>query len=338
MNNSYSISRKDLKAKVKAALLMAGIAVSLPSCGIYDNQDDCGAFIDIRFVYDMNMSGGDGFPAQVSSINLWLFDHETGRCVGEYSDSGEALSKEGYRLRLSDIKPGRYDFIAWGGLGENASFSVPSYINGRSDLNCTMHTIEFNRTTVSNTLLTPLFYGSLEDVEIEGNLTEYTFSMPLMKDTNNINISLQHLSDEKLDASEFSIFMVDANGDLNYDNSLAQGARSITYYPWSTISGAIDFPDEDLNYVKAELSTCRLMADSNPVITIVDNDTHSTVYSIPIVEWAKKLRSMQNLSMEDQEYLDREHEYSIMLYLADEDNGWKTTSIVINGFQMSKDQ
>ena len=308
---------------------------TLSGCSVFDEDQNCAATYQVRFVYDMNMSGGDGFPSQVSSISLWVFDHETGDFVAKYSDSGEALSSNSYRMDISDLKPGNYDFIAWGGLEGSESFSVTSDVTAKEDLKCTMATVTKNGVATSSDLLTPLFYGSLDNQEFKDDNGEYLYTVYLMKDTNNINISLQHMSEESLLASDFTVYMVDANGNLNYNNALLPGSQ-IYYYPWSTGSGEIDMPGEDLNYVRVELSTCRLMADKNPVITILDNETGTTVYSIPIVEWAKKLRSMQNLSMTDQDYLDREHEYTIMLYLTDEESGWHAANIVINGFEMNE--
>ena len=305
----------------------------LSSCNLYDGEGDCPIIYNVKFLYEMNMSGGDGFPKQVKSVNLWAFNHSTGEFVAEFSDSGEALSKEGYRLDISSLKPGRYDFIAWCGLGEGASFSVPSDIQSIEDLKCRMTTETVGGEVRSDLPLTPLFYGSLNNQELPDEFGEFTYPISLIKDTNNINISLQHRSDEPLTFLDFTIYMKDQNSYLDYDNSLL-GSTTVTYYPWFFSSGDIEFPGEDLNYLKAELSTSRLMADQNPIITIIDNDNGNTIYSIPIVEWAKKLRSAQHLSMDDQEYLDRQHEYDLILLLINDGAGWKAESLQINGFDI----
>ena len=79
------------------------------------------------------------------------------------------------------------------------------------------------------------------------------------------------------------------------------------------------------------------MKDSDARINIVANETGELVYSIPIVEWALKLRSEQYSDMEDQEYLDREDQYNVMLYL-DNDKGWKAAQILINGWRVVKQE
>ena len=320
--------------KYISGVLIAATVILLSGCNvIFDDIEECESTHNIRFVYDMNMSGGDGFGSQVKSVSLWVFEHSSGKFIKRFDDAGEALSKPGYLLSLPGLDPGTYDLIAWGGLGESSSFSVPSAISEINDLNCTLHTVDIKGVTSSNTLLSPLFYGSLHSLTISDDGKDHTYTIYLMKDTNNINISLQHSSDEILNAGDFTIFMDDANGFLSSENRLLPSG-DIQYLPWSVKSGTIDMAGENLNFIQSEISTSRLMADRNPVIKIIDKAAGTIVYSIPIVEWAKKLRSLQNLSIGDQEYLDREHEYTIMLYLVSEPEGWKAASIVINGYEL----
>ena len=338
LKHTFSFNRfckLKLRQKYRAvgASLMALMILLFSGCSIYDKEEDCDPVYKVKFIYDMTMSGGDAFSSQVNSVDLWVFEHESGEFVAKYSDAGSQLASKSYYLELTDLKPGTYDFIVWGGLENSRSFSVPSEVASLSDLKCTLKTQTQNGQPVSDQLLSPLFYGSLIDQSLLDKPGEHVYTVNLMKDTNNINLSLQHMSDETLDASEFTIYMTDTNGNLSYsNNTLAE--EDVYYYPWSLKSGAIDMPGEELNYIRAEISTSRLMADSSPVITIKANETGNTVYSIPIVEWAKVLRSQQNMSMTDQEYLDREHEYTIMLYLSAENEGWKAVSIVINGYEM----
>ena len=310
---------------------------SFAACGkLFDDNSDCVPVYQVRFVYDMNMSGGDAFPSQVESVCLWVFKHSTGEFVDMFSDSGEALSAKDYTLSLDRLSPGEYDFIAWCGLENSTSFTMPSAASVRnmSDLKCSLATTVRDGGPVSDALLAPLFYGSLYAQTIPADYGIYTYTVYLMKDTNNINLSLQHLSAEVLKESDFSIYMIVDNANLDYDNSVIP-SQAVCYSPWIVRSGAMDLQGEDMNLLQAEISTSRLMADTNPQIVIIENDTRNIVYAIPIVEWAKKLRSVQNLGMDDQEYLDREHEYTIMVQLLDTETGWKAASIIINGYEMT---
>ena len=321
-----------LKALCRPVLCLVLLAAGLSGCeSLYDAEGACDPVYKARFIYDMNMSGGDGFPSQVRSVSLWAFHHADGSFAGLFSDAGDALAADGYRLDLSGLQPGDYDFIAWCGLDGERSFSVPPAVATAADLTCDLQTTVQDGVPVSRSLLSPLFYGSLTQETLPDAAGEHTLTVRLMKNTNNINISLQQTGGEALDPADFTICMTGANGSLASDN-IPSG--EITYYPWSVRSGTTDLAEEKVHFIQAEISTGRLMADRHPVITITDNAAGRTVYAIPIVEWAKKLRSLQHLAMDDQEYLDREHEYTVMLHLVNEAGGWKAVSIVINGYEI----
>lgn len=311
--------------------------LTVSSCGekLLENNDDCDPVYRVKFVYEMNMSGGDGFPAQVNSVDLWVFQHSTGELVGLFSDFGDALSEKDYTLSLDGLTPGEYDFIAWCGMKDSDSFTMPalSSVKSMTDLVCRLNTTVRDGVPTSGDLLSPLFYGALYAQTLSDRYGTYTYTVRLMKDTNNINLALQHVGGEPLDKDDFSIYMSVDNGCLGYDNAVIP-SQEIVYYPWSVQSGSADFSGGRMNFLQMEISTLRLMAEADPSIVIIDNNTRGVIYSFPIVEWAKKLRSIQNLGMSDQEYLDREHEYTIMVHLIDDSIGWKAVSIVINGYEI----
>ena len=76
------------------------------------------------------------------------------------------------------------------------------------------------------------------------------------------------------------------------------------------------------------------MANHTCRINIVDKQKDKVVFSIPLVQWALMLRSANHASMGDQEYLDREDEYNLMVFLADNSNGWTAMEIFINGWHI----
>ena len=307
--------------------------VALTSCEkIFDSEQDCDPHNYLKFVYEMNMSGGDGFPAQVTSVWVGAYDPSTGELMQTFTQSGSALSAEGYALSLEGLAPGNYRLVVWGGLEGSNSFRLSSE-SSLNAMTCTLQTTAFAQgTPVSSSQLSPLFYGNVE-VNLVDEPGDHYYTAYLMKDTNNLNLSLQHQSDDPLKADEFDIYMTADNGELTGLNNIVAGNR-VLYTPWSVRSGVIDEPGDDMNFLQAEISTCRLMADQNPEIAIVEKATGKTVYSLPVVEMTKKLRSVQYASMTDQEYLDREHEYTLKVNLINGEDGWKAVSIVINGFEI----
>lgn len=193
MNITACISRIAIAAVSAMTLLL-----SLTSCNgaIYDEEGDCEVIYRLRFRYDMNMKFADAFSHEVKSVHLYAFDSED-KLVWQTVESGERLAQEGYNIVLP-LNPGDYRLMAWCGLDNGESFTVPEIGIGdtRDPLHCRL-----NRTThpedgaISTEDLHPLFHGTL-DVNLPENLDggEYVYTMPLTKDTNVFRIVLQHLS------------------------------------------------------------------------------------------------------------------------------------------------
>ena len=107
-------------------------------------------------------------------------------------------------------------------------------------------------------------------------------------------------------------------------------------------SGGIVFgvPDDlsaenGTGFLVAELSTSRLMADHNPLLTVTDKETGNVVFSLPLVKYFLMMKSDRYSRMDNQEYLDREDEYAVMVFLENKDDeGWLAAEIVINGWRI----
>ena len=333
-----------LRMFVAQATAVLAAAFCCTACGsVFDDEGDCTPYYFMRFVYDMNMLRADAFSTQVSSVDLYVFDAETGAYVKHFSDKGEVLASGNYRMPLADLKPGKYEFVAWCGLADNDNdFTVPQSISKPEDLKCTMARSRDAIGAYSNHNLHALFHGALS-VELPDMEGEHVYTIRLTKDTNNINLSLQHTSGT-LDPDRFEVTMTDENGLMACDNSLLTDEQ-IEYRPWSLRNGTLDVAtsradDEgpsdgkEAGFLIAELSTARLMADHDCRINIVDKQEGRTVFSIPLIQWALMLRSANHASMGDQEYLDREDEYNLMVFLADSKESWMAMEIVINGWHI----
>ena len=341
------------KYAINAAAAML-LAIGLTSCDsmLFSDEGDCDPHYYLQFVFDRNMFyndkfqiGADAFAAQVGSVDVYLFDAETGNFVAHFSDASDHLREQGYRLSI-DVEPGEYDIVAWCGLANNDDhFTIPENVSHISELKCRMaRDIDENQVIYSNKCLNTLFHGKIfhafPDVEGEHYATIY-----LTKDTNYIQLAMQHKSGP-LDAEQFDITMEDANGYLNYDNSLLDDA-SIQYRPWSLRGGVVDMGDDTragddddyegkdngTGFLVAELATSRLMADRNPVINVTDKETDKVVFSLPLVKYLLMMKSDRYSKMDGQEYLDREYEYDIMVFLEDRE-GWLAAEIVINGWHI----
>ena len=341
---------KRLKWCATRIMMLAAVFLCSACGSVFDDEGDCAPRYYVRFVYDMNMLYADAFATQVSSVDLYVFDAESGAYVTHLSDKGEALGSGSYRMPLTDnVEPGKkYLFIAWCGLADNGEdFTVAQTVAQPGDLTCMMARSRDEKGAYSKRNLKALFHGSLT-AELPDKEGEHVYTVKLTKDTNNINLSLQHTAGP-LDPNRYEVTMTDDNGLMAHDNSLLAD-ETIEYRPWYQDGGALelgtatsraDAEDGDAEdggneggYLIAELSTARLMANHNARINIVDTQEDKVVFSIPIVQWAVKFRSANHARMGDQEYLDREDEYNLMVVLADDGEGWLAAQIHINGWHL----
>ncbi|MCH5224067.1 MAG: FimB/Mfa2 family fimbrial subunit [Muribaculaceae bacterium] len=332
------------------AVMAAGAAVGFSSCeSFYFEEGDCDPHYYVKYVYNMNMEWADAFSSQVNSVELYVIDPKTGDLVGKYyEDDINRLSQPGYLMPV-DLKPGTYDFVAWCGLTNNQEdlFSLPDVIEHRDHIHCTLARSFEGEKAFQNKQLNALFHGKI-NATLPDEQGDHIVEVSLIKNTNNINLSLQHISGLELTSDMFTVTMSEANGHLAHDNSLINDDE-IEFRPWHIRSGAVDITgtkaddSANLNYFMAEISTSRLMADRDPRINIVENETGNVVYSIPIVQWATTFRSQQYKDVnnnihtitDDQEYLDRESDYNIMLYLDNKkDGGWIAAAIYINSWKV----
>ena len=323
------------------------IAMAYSSCSsvsILEPEEDCERDYYLQFVYDMNMDFADAFNSKIESLQLYIFDARTGDLVSTFHDSGDALKEKGYKVKL-ELEPGRYEFRAWFGLEDNdEDFKLDTRAGKFRDTECSLQR-EYTEEgkAVQNKELHALYHGAL-DATLPDDYNDHYYKMPLTKDTNNINLSIQEISGKTLDPERFTIKMEIDNGKMDFDNSVLED-EPIEYTPYRQVSGGVTVDDTRAenesgnDIVLSELSTSRLLAEHNPVIEVIDNEKGETIYAIPLVKWALMLRSQKYAYMGEQEYLDREDEFNIILYInqdpeqKDEDF-FLAVSVMINGWRI----
>ena len=336
---------------VRSAAALALVS-GLNACDglIYNYEEDCDPdgkpagrpgqtayYVD--FVYDMNMQFVDGFSQKVRSVDLYVFT-ESGAFVTKYHEEGAPLSQPGYRMELTDLPAGTYELLAWCGVNGNGGyFSVPTSIGQDYEATCTMAVKSAAGTTYQDSNLGAMFHGRNTSATYTTDRGEQVHTVKLTKDTNNINLTLQHKSGLPFAQERFEVWMTDNNGYLLYDNSLPKANKDVEYRPYRFVYGSTTDPAATVgNFLQVELSTCRLMTDHNPVITVVDTENNGKViFSIPLVKWALQLRSTNYGDIPEQEYLDREDNYNLMLWLDNGDDGWFGAEIEIEDWHVIDD-
>ena len=329
------------KASGKLLAAIAG-ALMLYACDglIYDGEGDCSVSYRVKFRYDYNMKFADAFAHEVDVVTLYLLDAD-GRVVWQRTEQGEALAADGYAMTV-DVEPGEYGLLAWCGTTDKGSFSIPETTVGKQ-LTCTLDRQHDagNKAFVTEDL-DRLFHGWLPEQTFGKTEGTYTYTVPLVKNTNNVRVVLQHLSGGAVDKDKFVFTITDTNGSMDWDNTLLPD-EPVTYYAWHTDAGEVDMdtqPEENqaasratFSAAIAELTVPRLVKGQETRLTVTNKVTGKAVFSIPLIDYALLVKGFYNRDMDDQEYLDRQDVYDMVFFL-DEGDRWLDAYIYINSWKV----
>lgn len=326
---------------------MAAIAlVSLSSCGMMtEDEPDCNPYYKVKFRFDRNMLYADAFYSQVEEVDLYVFD-QAGNLVWTGHEEGLPLTQEGYTMDLP-LDPGKYSMVAWcRKRNENAAdFTLEGGMSLFSpiDLRMKMSRAYEGDTAHSSTDLHALFHGILTDVELPDTWGTHTVTMPLTKDTNSIRIMLVHLSGKEIKKEDFDFKITDSNGYLGHDNEILED-EMVEYRTWAKREGlaSMNVPDGDtetraasitplegetrgpiteVHSLVAEMTTSRLQTVQRPILTVTRSSDKEKIIEIPIIDYFLMVKGEYKRPMEDNEYLDRQDDYSMTFFLL-EDGSW----------------
>lgn len=296
---------------------------------IHEDLMPCERGVSLRFVYDYNMEYANAFPSKVHCLTLYIYDGE-GNYVGTRVEKTDVLKDENYRMKI-DLEPGDYSMVAYGGVAcDDRSFTVIDEPTDAADKLTALSVQMSHNELTSDKLLHDFFYGKLDVTVEENNYKDETVYM--MKNTNNIRIILQQMNGMPVSDKDFTFRIVnDDNTLFAYDNSLIENG-AVTYMPWAQGQRTVGDGEEGTGKVTvayAEFSTSRLTVGNHPRLVIANNETGEDVLNIPLNDYLLLLKSDRYADMTDQEYLDRENEWSMIFFL-DKNHLWVDAQIIIN--------
>lgn len=344
---------KSIKACILSTLVLL-MPFSFCSCDdFYEDEGDCVTKYRIKFVYDKNLKWADAFPSEVKSVNLYIFD-SNGKFVKGLAVAGEKLSQPGFCIEFDEesIAPGDYTFVAWCGLVNNGvamqSFTVPQPVVGVTtieELTCTLNTLSNQQySAYSDTMLNFLYHGMLKANLPSNDGLVYEYTIYLTKDTNHIRIILQELSGDDMNADDYSMQIVAADGRLAYNNDLLPDNPVVTYLPWAQHTDRMELGDEDgtIQYnqgLVADFTTSRMMAtqQNDFMLTIANKESKEQIIAkVPVIQYALLAKDYYTMAydhnMTDQEFLDREDEYVLTFFMYQ--NKWIDSYIEINSWRI----
>lgn len=328
---------------------LAGIfaAVALSSCGgvIYEDQGDCDPYYKVRFHFDRNLKFADAFHVEVGAVTLYLVDETTGSIVWSKQESGEAVHSKDYLMDVP-VAPGRYHLVAWCGEGVGEDFVIAE-TDRHEGLICSLVHDSFVRGDGADyhvsRPLKGLYHGTTLSQEFKQDEGTHIYDVDLTKDTNEINIVLQHLSGKPVDKNNYEFYITDGNHILDHTNAISvPEGDSITYHAHTVTSGTagIEIPDQNtvvtaISACVAELTVSRLVKGQECYVCIKNVETGKLVARIPLIDYALLVKGSAGRDLDDQEYLDRQDKYDLVFFL-DENYLWMDAYIYINSWKISR--
>ena len=299
-----------------------GLALVLTSC-IRDGLDECPPVEPskyssyIKFIYDYNMAFEDLFHRQVSKYDLYLFDENdvfVHRMV-ETCPAGSTFPR-GYTVGILKEFKHATQFVVFAGVDETQE-NLPTMTAGVSKLNDLYLKLNDRENNIIDTNIPSLWHGKITNMRSRANnvtpaaevLPNDTTVISLTKNTNTFRIVLQTLVDTiKVDAKDFEFNLSSVNGSYDaYNNPI--DAIKWNYKPYVLEN----FGNEG---AVAELNTLRLMSDRENRLTIRHKISDKDIVDINLNKYLSALKLAKYSKMSFDEYLDRECEYNIIIFLS----------------------
>lgn len=329
----------------RIASLILAVAATACSGVVYDSEGDCDVTYRLHLTYTRNMKWADAFPAEVTNVGVYVFS-KSGSLVWSGSESAETLHANDNYITLP-LDPGKYDIIVWCG-GKSLESSAHGWklasqgaVNSKSDIHIALDApADPNGSGLLATSdLHRLYHGTLDDAVMTDEPGVHDYEIDLTKDTNFIRVVLQHADGEPVNPDHFTFRITDTNAALDHTN-LSAASQAVTYKPWGVITAETELPDPEniagssasaprsratsqISSVVADMTTSRLIKGNKPTIEIncTQPGNEHNVARLDLISYFLMIKGSANRHISDQEFLDRQDDYTMMLIL-DDNNRW----------------
>lgn len=290
----------------------------MTSCDSF-NEDLLECRLFVKFKYDYNMEFADAFHSQVDKVELYVFDKD-GKFLFKQAEEGSILGTGSYLMEVK-LPVGQYQFMAWAGAHD--SYDITSLQAGVSSIADLKLQLKREETLIIDKELEPLWYGEINNVDFTGT-TDQTEIINLIKDTNKVRFVFQGSNEDSwgVDVNAYTYEIIESNGYLAHDNSLL-GDDNLSFRPYH-------IEQKNLAAGIVELNTMRFLANRNARFVVTEKATGKKVFNINLTDFLV-MTKIEGHNMSAQEYLDRESEYKIVFFFADNDP-WLVLQININGW------
>jgi len=257
---------------------VAGVVLLMSSC-VNDNLENCPPSDLIRVYFPYERATRITTPSDsigvvkgiqpedmnnLSQMDLYIFDGETDGYLGKYTDLSPAVGQTDVYSMTLTLAPGRYKFVAWGGLRRTDYAVAPvTPVEKVSSFRDFSVNYMFTGDTVTADI-DKLFYGVNADVVIVGG---DSIAVPIRQDTYTFNITLAGTAIRPDD--QFRVAITDNNNHYDFNNAVIS-APSYTYL--SDFKSVADYADDDYSVITTR-RTLLIDRDREPVMRIYRNGT-----------------------------------------------------------------
>ena len=284
------------------------------SCSwVKDDTDNCpyGFWLNLHYTY--NMLDVEATQEYISDVSVYVYDSD-GNYVSRTDATREQLRANSHRVRIEGLPEGDYQFVVWSGSG-NSQYTLAGERNGINTFRLSLAGIG----ATSSAQLPDLFHGYLPVVHYDDAYA--TYDVYMTKDTNQLScLMVPTTTDAKMNPDDYTLRIVSANGVMNAFNKMASD-EAFTYETFHADTVSVDDNDYGrLHGIRFDISTLRLMADTDCRLILEKTATADVIFNISLPQYIGMIGAMHTVSgrqLSLQEYLDRQDFYSVVCFLSE---------------------
>jgi len=263
-------------------------------------------------------------PSDINAMHLYVFSAD-GYYLAEYVDDYIPRFGPDYYIDCSDLYPGSYRFIAWGGKNEQHYETAPlSFVKNQTTYDQALLKLKHTGNVVP-ALIPHIFHAQLLDATVVFQKVQ-RFEMPLSQLSNTIRIRTIGLP---VDTNHYSFNIEDDSSVYKFDRSRASSHLQ------SRITHTAPCTKDDSHQLNSTLHVLELSADRRTPLLQIYNETSKTPL-YPVGTQSGDLIGLI-LSAYPQNNFLTTHTYDILLAFSGSDKDGYHVSITINGWQVREE-
>lgn len=287
----------------KLLLLLLMVPMIMSSC-VREERDDCRFPLRLRFSYLFNRENRNLLRDEVSHVNLYLYDTETGKFVDMIRVSVEDLDDDN---SISwNVAPGSYSLVAWGGtlsryeaipgsMITEMEAGLPSSADGHQQME------------------EHLWHNLTTDILINGDFSP-VYDIDLRKLTNNLQVNVS----SSLPLHIRTKASVAASNDRYNASSAGVSRGRVEYHPLTTL---LTPTSESHGFTLLRLSP----DDDSHLFVSLEDGEKGGIYDGSLSQLLAKLPDTD---------LDLDDEFNLDFTLNDDGSGNVAVAVSINGWEI----